>query len=291
MHRLEPLEIVRRATVAAEAHVLTPPLRPVRGPRGEYQVRAPGVSLEFHEYRAYHPGDDLRRVDWGVYARSEQLVVRQSEDELAPTLEVLLDPSASMGLYPGKADAAIFLSAFLTTVARRGHYLPALLMRGRRHSQDSVDAVLRSLTFDDAPDPLVPSREWPGGARKPARMLLTDLLFPLEPESWLGTLRQSAHWLVVIAVLSQSEVYPGVSGGVRFVDAEDSRFQKRLRITPSVISRYQERLSGHLGQVAEACRRQGITLIRLEVPDAFENVEALEERCVRQLLSEHIVRR
>src|SRR3974390_3813336 len=55
-----------------------------------------GFSQEFAEYRAYAPGDDLRHVDWNVYARSGRAYLKRSEGETNSPLTLLLDASSSM---------------------------------------------------------------------------------------------------------------------------------------------------------------------------------------------------
>src|SRR5260370_30661892 len=55
-----------------------------------------GFSQEFAEYRAYNPGDDLRLIDWNVYARSERLVLKRFRGETNTLLTILLDASNSM---------------------------------------------------------------------------------------------------------------------------------------------------------------------------------------------------
>src|SRR6185295_18273592 len=55
-----------------------------------------GVSVEFADYREYSPGDDLKRLDWRAYARSERYVVKRFEEESNLRATVLLDASASM---------------------------------------------------------------------------------------------------------------------------------------------------------------------------------------------------
>src|ERR1700720_1071569 len=55
-----------------------------------------GFSQEFAEYRAYNPGDDLRLIDWNVYARSERLVLKRFRGETNSFLTILLDASNSM---------------------------------------------------------------------------------------------------------------------------------------------------------------------------------------------------
>ncbi len=67
--------------------------------RSPYQ----GSSIEFKEYRDYQPGDDLKGIDWKVYARSDRLHVRLREDETNMTVYLLVDQSASMDYMSPKA--------------------------------------------------------------------------------------------------------------------------------------------------------------------------------------------
>lgn len=63
---------------------------------GMHQSPKIGAGLEFSQYRSYEPGDDLRRVDWKMYARSDRYYVRDSEIESSIAIHFLLDASASM---------------------------------------------------------------------------------------------------------------------------------------------------------------------------------------------------
>src|SRR3979409_1171099 len=56
-----------------------------------------GFSQEFAEYRAYTPGDDLRHVDWNVFARTEKAFLKRYRGETNSQLTLMLDTSASMG--------------------------------------------------------------------------------------------------------------------------------------------------------------------------------------------------
>src|SRR3977135_2625886 len=55
-----------------------------------------GFSQEFAEYRSYNPGDDLRHVDWNVFARSERMVLKRFKGETNCQVNVLMDVSKSM---------------------------------------------------------------------------------------------------------------------------------------------------------------------------------------------------
>src|SRR5688572_33436843 len=84
MLRLGSLEVVARMEV--EGYLA-----------GRHKSPGLGGSLEFAEHRPYVPGDDLRRVDWKVYGRSDRWYVRESEQETNLRATLVLDASASVG--------------------------------------------------------------------------------------------------------------------------------------------------------------------------------------------------
>ena len=63
---------------------------------GSHESRLAGAGLEFSQYRSYEPGDDLRRIDWRLYARSDRYYVREADAEMSLTVRFLLDTSESM---------------------------------------------------------------------------------------------------------------------------------------------------------------------------------------------------
>ncbi|HMX28251.1 MAG TPA: DUF58 domain-containing protein, partial [Blastocatellia bacterium] len=82
-----------------------------------------GSSLEFKDHRDYQPGDDLRRIDWNAFARSDKLTVKLFREEISPHLDVVLDGSRSMAVEPGaKAHAATALAAALAVAAENAGY-------------------------------------------------------------------------------------------------------------------------------------------------------------------------
>ena len=79
-----------------------------------------GFSVDFASYREYQPGDEIRRIDWNVYSRSDKLYVKLFEGETNTRVLVLLDISGSMNYGSGeikKIDYARFLAASLTYFA------------------------------------------------------------------------------------------------------------------------------------------------------------------------------
>ena len=69
--------------------------------KGDRRSTKRGTSIEFADYRDYTPGDDLRRLDWNIYARTERPYIKLLEDEEDLAVHILLDSSASMD-WPGE---------------------------------------------------------------------------------------------------------------------------------------------------------------------------------------------
>src|SRR5215471_3607179 len=74
--------------------------------------RRAGTSIDFQDYREYQPGDDLRFIDWGIYARTDRLSIKLFREEVTQHLVLLLDGSRSMNLdNSAKARGVAGLSA------------------------------------------------------------------------------------------------------------------------------------------------------------------------------------
>lgn len=92
---------------------------------GLHHSRSRGAGLEFAQYRAYEPGDELRQIDWKLYARSDRFFVREAERESPLTVWILIDASASMAQQdaarPGwsRLHAAKALAACVAELALR----------------------------------------------------------------------------------------------------------------------------------------------------------------------------
>lgn len=90
---------------------------------GAHASRSRGAGLEFAQYRGYEQGDELRQIDWKLYARSDRFFVRESERESPLTVWLLIDSTASMGqadrARPGwtRLDAAKGLAACIVELA------------------------------------------------------------------------------------------------------------------------------------------------------------------------------
>ena len=103
-----------------------------------------GMSMDFAEHRAYMPGDDVRRIDWRVYARTDRLYVKQFEADTNANLHLLLDISRSMDFGSGalsKLEYAKFLAASLAYLSLRQRDRIGLIT----FDNDVVDSIPTSI--------------------------------------------------------------------------------------------------------------------------------------------------
>jgi uncharacterized protein (DUF58 family) len=93
------------------------------GTTGNLLGRSIGSSLEFMEHRDYNTGDDLRRIDWNSYARSDRLTVKLFREEVNPHVDLLLDVSRSMSLNKSRKSAATYaLAGFFASAAAESRF-------------------------------------------------------------------------------------------------------------------------------------------------------------------------
>lgn len=156
---------------AALAGLPLPARRPAAGVvEGRHAARLPGTGLEFAQYRGYQPGDDPRRVDWKLLARSDRFFVREADAETAVPVRLLLDATASMGHTEdglAKFDVARALVAALATAAVRQGNLPSLHLLGSDVAVRAVPPSRDGRQLErmlDVMDRARPAGDWPADA-------------------------------------------------------------------------------------------------------------------------------
>lgn len=233
---------------------------PVAGRTGEYLGRGRGSSLEFQEYREYAPGDDIRHLDWAAFGRSDALMVRLYREEISPHTEILVDASQSMTTGSGaKERVARQLATLLALLTgriggRAGVYLlddaaaPAALEAGQLDELTSRPFT-GTATLDE-----VMQRGSLRLGRQAVRIVISDFLFPHDPESLVRRLASDAGFLWVIQVLGEWEADPAPMGGRKLVDAE-SGMESNLMLDRRAVNDYKRRLHHLQDELARGCRR------------------------------------
>ncbi len=243
-----------------------------------------GFSVEFSEYRAYTPGDDLRYLDWHLYARSDRYCIKRFEDETNLLCYLLVDMSRSMSY----GSAGYSKSDYARTLAASLAYFLYL-------QRDAIGV----LTFDEQISEILPPRYRPGHLRrmmaalqrdpagrstnlaKPLEqvaqtvrkrglvVLISDLLAPIEDlRGKLGYLRSRGHEVLVLRVLDPAEVDFTFTAPGMFHDVESGR---TIYVDPATAKAdYQERFTAHANELREVCVSLGIDLTQLTTSRPLE---------------------
>lgn len=238
---------------------------------GEQRSPSPGPGIEFAEYRAYREGDEARLVDWSVFLRRRELLVKVAAEEKELVLAVLLDASPSMfSGEPAKIGLARRVAAALATVALEGGNRAGLFLVGAglrellppRRSRSLLRDWLAALA-DFGPEPgFEPGRamadfasRWAG---KCVPVLVSDFLYP-GWESGLAALAAAGGSPFALMVLSPEELEPPLLGEATLRDGEGhSGREVSLFADAALLDRYKAELAAHRAKVAEEARRRGL---------------------------------
>ena len=207
---------------------------PVRGGlKGGRRSVKRGQSVEFADYRDYALGDDLRQLDWNVYARLERLFVKLFIEEEDVTVTLLVDASASMAsgrpaklLFAKRAAAAL---GYIGLASEDRVTVSALAgrMSRRRAAMRGSGRVFRLLADLSAIEPADGPTDLVAAARHAAAqlhgkgvvILFSDLLDP-GADRIIRELAATGSELIVLHVLSPDELDPALEGDLRLVDVE-----------------------------------------------------------------------
>ena len=219
-----------------------------------------GPGLEFSQYRSYQPGDDLRSLDWKMFARSDRYYIRESEVETNISIRFLVDASASMNHNDGdfsKIDYARYLIASLAYLANLqgdaiGLYIfknaELFSMAAKQDYQHlarlffQLEQIQPEGTFTK---PIHYKAIFAGTQKRELLVFVTDLYQTAdEIFNLLDTLNTLRHEILVFHVLSRNEINLDFKGYATFEDLETGKTlqidQEKARVA------YKHKLENHL---------------------------------------------
>ncbi len=248
---------------AVEGLRLALPRGPHRGRVGEVRAASTGASMEIHDFRPYHPGDDLRQIDWNAVARTGDLVLRVRQDEVAPRVEVLVDGSRSMTLTPEKEARARELALLFARIAARQGLEPAVIVCGAKPERvvgAGAQVLLARAELDGRDDFATALRRVPPLRPCGVRLVISDLLFEADLGRLMESLSRGAASLAFVQVLDAEDLAPVGGFGAQLVDVESDASLERV-LSPSVLRAYHRRLDAHQQLLRAAATRVGATLL------------------------------
>ena len=256
-----------------------------------------GLSLDFAEHRPYNPGDDIRRIDWRLYARTDRYYVKEFEAETNANFTVLLDVSASMDYGSGevtKLDYARYLAACLSYFSRQQRDRVGLVTFDRGvvdyvpPSARHLDVVLHTLdrvepgvrrggadgergTGNGANAPGEAERGLGGAVdhvadrvrRRGIVVLVSD--FYEEPDAVVDAVRRlkyRGNEVIVFHVLDPAEVEFPFEEARHFVDLESG---ERIPVVPGTMrARYRELVDEHIQALSRGFSEEQIDYALLD---------------------------
>jgi uncharacterized protein (DUF58 family) len=269
--RLEQLELVSRKIFLGVM-------------KGERRSKRKGQSVEFADYKNYVIGDDLRHLDWNLYARLDRLFIRLFQEEEDLHFYVLIDNSLSMDFgSPSKLHSARQIAAALAFIGlcnmdrvvieafneKLTQSLPAV--RGRK-------SLWRVLDFLQKLQPAGPSNLRESlktftmkSSGKGIVVLLSDMMDKAGYEDAIRYLVSRNYDIYVIQVLSQEELEPELMGDLKLVDIEDDD-EAEISVSAPLMKRYKQNLAAFQGGLQEYCNRRGVTYLMTSNKVPFEKL-------------------
>ena len=274
---------------AGTRYVLTAPRNVPFGLTGNQAGKRPGSSLEFIDHREYQPGDDLRRIDWGGFARSDKLTVKLYRDEVRPHLDLVIDGSRSMALENGaKVQATLGLAAVFTAAASNSGFSHSAWIAGDGYRKVGNGAdrpsIWEGIDFEYRADPSTSFSKLPPSWRPYGlRVLLSDLLWPSDPLTALSRFGERAAAVVLVQVLAEADVNPMERGNIRLVDSETDD-EKEIYLDAAAQKRYRAAFTRHQENWNLAAKRTGVVMATV-IADQILNDWRLEPLVAAEVLN------
>ena len=251
--------------------------------RGERRSPNRGVGMEFADYRVYEPGDDLRHVDWNIYARLEKPFIKLFHADEGLSLALVIDNSRSMAFgSPTKLACAKQIAAALGYIAL-GHAdsvavytcaerLSAALPAASSTSQFSrLTKVLTAIAAHGQTRLTECLRQLPMYQRHPcAVVILSDFLDPNGYEQGFKLITGRGFSLAAVHLMSPEEIDPQVylentpTGGDWLVEDAETGETRAITMNPETLSQYQNQQQTFCDILQRFCTDQGVGYAHLK---------------------------
>jgi len=252
--------------------------------RGERRSKRRGESVEFADYRSYVVGDDLRHVDWNIYARLERLFLKLFLEEEDLHVSLLVDTSKSMdwgkpskSLYARRVAAALayiglinYDRVSLYSYANGLEYEMAGL-RSRRSAGKVID-FLSKANCEGQSNLVSACKSF--AIRHPQAgivVLLSDFFEKTGYEQAIKYLLGRRYDIYCIQILSPEEIDPPLVGDLQLKDVEDGDLAD-VTVSRALLNRYKNNLQAYCAGLKEYCTQRGINYLFTASDVPFEQI-------------------
>jgi uncharacterized protein (DUF58 family) len=266
--------------------------------KGERRSKKRGESVEFADHRAYVMGDDLRHIDWNIFARLDGLFMKLFLEEEDLSLHIVIDASASADT-GGQHNKFVFMQRAamaigyvgLTNLNRvavtamgegPGSIAGSLRdLRGRRRTHELASFLCNltpsgNFSFSEAAERVLHARRGKG-----VMLVLSDFFFKDGYADGLRMLVGRGYDVFVIQVLSPQEVEPPLTGDLRLKDIEDGDLAE-VTISAPLLKSYKATLAAYCASLQNFCASREVQFmtVRSDTPIEVLILEYLRKRGV-----------
>ena len=252
--------------------------------KGEKRSTKRGSSVEFADFRAYNSGDDIRRVDWNAYARTDKLYLKMFLEEEDLDISFLIDASASMSWgEPTKLRAACQIAGALgyiglvnfdrVSASTFGEKLRARFPPARgKGAAGQLFHWLESPQAEGVADFAEATRLLSLQSRRSGlAIVISDFLFPAGYQAGLKTLAARGFETTCIQLLAREELEPTLRGDLKLVDAEDGSIRE-VTVSASLLKTYKANLDNYTAELRAFCLRYGMNSVLVGNDTPIEEV-------------------
>lgn len=249
--------------------------------KGSHRSHRFGSSLEFSDFREYHSGDDVRQIDWNVYARTEKYYIKRFLDEQEMRVHILLDTTKSMSQEVKWMVAKQLTVALGTMVLNQDDHLSFSFV-----SEKNVPLFRRKgASFQNAFEQTVAQLEKPtidGDFTRHAikvipkgltvLIIISDGLEPIE--EWRTFLKQTpkvAGDIRFLQIQTTQEIAPAYTGDLELLDME-TKESLNVSMSQTVFNSYQQQRDRHQSQLIALCQQYGIAFLPVNVNDGIQHI-------------------
>ncbi len=233
-----------------------------------------GQGSTVKDYRIYAPGDDFRLIDWKIYARTDELHIKQFDEERNLTIHVILDSSASMNYgKPSKFDYGAMLGVGFAYLALKDNerfqfatYAENLEVfqpkRGMKHLATMVDYLNQRKINGDTKFNLSMKKYKKYLGTRAMIVVISDFLYDLE-EIREGLLMLGHNDIKLVQVLDSTERHLDIRGDVKLRDMESDRVLKTY-VSRRMKMNYEDRLDHHAAHIDRLCQSLGAEFYQVD---------------------------
>ena len=249
-----------------------------------------GDSVEFADFREYTHGDDLRRIDWNLYARFEKLFLKLFVDERRLHHRIYIDASASMDWGKDKkSDAALKLAAALGFLSVQSMDRVSFYALNEKRCREIAGNVYSRESFYGAADALndigfhgdadigkAISAGENVGRGDGLSIIISDFLTDSNWKDAVDYLLYKKREVHLLQVLSRDEITPSLYGKVFMLDSEsndedDARNYKH-EITRSAVKAYEEAFLYHQKEISDFCKSRGVGFVSVSSDESIGKI-------------------